>query len=102
MTELPDDFTADAERLLLDVREDDEWAAGHVRGAVHIPLGEVPARLDEIDPDLDLYVICHSSGRSLRVLAYLERVGYAGACVSGGMLEWVGQGKPVESSAGSS
>ncbi|MGV9670600.1 rhodanese-like domain-containing protein [Gordonia sp. NPDC003504] len=98
VTELPDDFTADADRVLLDVREDDEWTAGHVRGAVHIPLGDVPGRLDEIDPDADLYVICHSSGRSMRVLQYLERVGYEGTCVQGGMLAWVQNGKPVQTS----
>ena len=95
MTELPNDFTDDADKFLLDVREDDEWANGHVRGAVHIPMGEVPARMEEIDPDAELYVICHSSGRSLRVLEYLERVGYEGTCVEGGMLAWVQGGKPV-------
>ncbi|MFT4126815.1 MAG: rhodanese-like domain-containing protein [Gordonia sp. (in: high G+C Gram-positive bacteria)] len=95
VTSLPDDFGADPDRLLLDVREDSEWAAGHVRGAVHIPLGEIPARLDEIDPDAELFVICHSSGRSIRVLQYLERVGYEGTCVEGGMLAWVQSGKPV-------
>ena len=74
VTELPDDFTDESGRVLLDVREDDEWNAGHVRGALHIPLGEIPARLDEIDLDSDLLVICHSSGRSMRVLQYLSLI----------------------------
>lgn len=100
VTQLPDDFTAAADKLLLDVREDDEWADGHVRGALHIPLGEVPARIDEIDPDADLYVICHSSGRSMRVLQYLMQVGYDGACVRGGMLAWREHAKPVETGTG--
>ncbi|RPA59478.1 rhodanese-like domain-containing protein [Gordonia oryzae] len=100
VTELPDDFSAAAGKVLLDVREDDEWADGHVRGALHIPLGEVPGRLDEIDPDTDLYVICHSSGRSMRVLQYLLQVGYDGSCVRGGMLAWRENGKPVECESG--
>lgn len=99
VTELPDDFTAETGRVVLDVREDDEWANGHIRGALHIPLGEVPARLDELDPDADLLVVCHSSGRSMRVLAYLGQVGYEGSCVRGGMLAWVENGKPVETGA---
>ncbi|MGW0037926.1 rhodanese-like domain-containing protein [Gordonia sp. NPDC003376] len=100
VTELPDDFSDDADRLLLDVREDDEWDAGHVRGAVHIPLGEVPSRIEEIDPDAELFVICHSSGRSMRVLAYLERIGYPGTCVEGGMLAWHQHGKPMVTGQG--
>ncbi|MBD0862990.1 rhodanese-like domain-containing protein [Gordonia sp. zg691] len=96
VTDLPDDFTGKADAVMLDVREDDEWAAGHVRGAVHIPMGEIPARLEELDPDADLYVICHSSGRSMRVLQYLTQIGYDGICVSGGMLAWQQHGKPVE------
>ena len=96
VTDLPDDFTGQTDAVMLDVREDDEWASGHIRGAVHIPLAEVPGRLAELDPDHDLYVVCHSSGRSMRVLQYLAQVGYEGSCVEGGMLAWVQQGRPVE------
>ncbi|MDL9947406.1 rhodanese-like domain-containing protein [Gordonia sp. ABSL11-1] len=102
VTELPDDFSDETDRVLLDVREDDEWATGHVRGALHIPLADVPARIEEIDLDADLLVVCHSSGRSMRVLQYLDQLGYEGSCVRGGMLAWLEQGKPVETgSAGS-
>lgn len=100
VTELPDDFTDLTDRFLLDVREDDEWANGHVRGAVHIPLGDVPARMDEIDFDSDLLVVCHSSGRSMRVLQYLTGIGYEGSCVEGGMMAWVQAGKPIETGSG--
>ncbi len=99
VTDLPNDFTDDPARVVLDVREDDEWAHGHIRGALHIPLAEVPARLDELDLDRELLVICHSSGRSMRVLAYLSQVGYDGSCVRGGMLAWIENGKPVETGA---
>lgn len=93
--QLPVDFSAVTDRVLLDVREDDEWASGHVRGALHIPLGDVPARLGEIDPDAELFVICHGGGRSERVVQYLEQAGYDGANVEGGMIAWLGASREI-------
>jgi rhodanese-related sulfurtransferase len=87
--------TFDRSAVLLDVREDDEWQRGHAAGAQHIPMGEVPARLNEIDPDAKLYVVCHAGGRSLRVAHYLARNGFVPVNVNGGMLAWVGAGRPV-------
>jgi rhodanese-related sulfurtransferase len=81
--------------VLLDVREDDEWQRGHADGAQHIPMGDVPARIGEIDTDATLYVVCHAGGRSLRVAQYLARNGYEPINVSGGMLAWAGAGRPV-------
>jgi rhodanese-related sulfurtransferase len=81
--------------VLLDVREDDEWQRGHAAGAQHIPMGDVPARMDEIDADAKLYVVCHAGGRSLRVAEYLARNGYQPINVSGGMLAWAGAGRSV-------
>ncbi|MGU3502697.1 rhodanese-like domain-containing protein [Mycobacterium sp. C31M] len=81
--------------VLLDVREDDEWQGGHVAGAQHIPMGDVPARIDEIDRDATLYVICHAGGRSQRVAQYLARNGFEPVNVAGGMLSWVQAGRPV-------
>jgi rhodanese-related sulfurtransferase len=72
-----------------------EWERGHAVGAQHIPMGEVPARLDEIDLDTRLYVVCHSGRRSLRVSQYLQRNGYEPINVKGGMLAWAGAGRPV-------
>ncbi|GAA3948330.1 rhodanese-like domain-containing protein [Gordonia caeni] len=100
VTGLPDDFTDVADRVLLDVREDDEWDAGHVRGAVHIPLDDVPARFDELDLDADLLVVCRTSGRSIRLLQYLAMRGVDGACVRGGMVAWEAAGKPIETGRG--
>ena len=91
--EVPTEF--DATVVLLDVREDDEWARGHAAGAQHIPMGDVPARMGEIDPEARLYVVCHAGGRSMRVAQYLARNGYAPINVSGGMLEWAAAGRPV-------
>ena len=68
--------TFDDSVVLLDVREDDEWQRGHAAGAQHIPMGEVPARIGEIDPGAKLFVVCHLGGRSLRVARYLAQNGY--------------------------
>lgn len=90
---LPVDFGTEA--VLLDVREHDEWRRGHAADARHIPMGEVPARLREIDPAAQVYVICHAGSRSLYVAQYLQRSGYRPVNVSGGMLAWAGAGRPV-------
>jgi rhodanese-related sulfurtransferase len=87
--------TFDEAVVLLDVREDDEWQRGHAAGAQHIPMGDVPARIDEIDADATLYVVCHAGGRSLRVAQYLARNGYEPINVDGGMLAWAGAGRAV-------
>ena len=84
-----------AERVLLDVREDDEWEAGHAPGAVHVPMSELAARLDEV-PDADpLYVICRSGGRSERATQYLNANGWAAVNVAGGMSTWASAGLPL-------
>jgi rhodanese-related sulfurtransferase len=93
VADLPTEFGVGA--VLLDVREDDEWRRGHAAGARHIPMGEVPARVDEIDPQAKLYVICKAGGRSQKVAQYLVRSGYEPVNVSGGMLAWANAGRPV-------
>ena len=84
--------TFDEAVVLLDVREDDEWQRGHAPGAQHIPMGDVPARMAEIDTEAQLYVVCHAGGRSQRVAQYLARNGYEPVNVTGGMLAWAGAG----------
>ncbi|GEL26411.1 sulfurtransferase [Pseudonocardia sulfidoxydans NBRC 16205] len=87
------DLPADAP--LLDVREADEWNAGHAPTAGHLPMSELTGRLSEI-PDSDpLYVVCRSGGRSARVTAYLVGQGYPAVNVDGGMQDWAAQGRPV-------
>jgi rhodanese-related sulfurtransferase len=87
--------TFDGSVILLDVREDDEWQRGHAPGAQHIPMGQIPSRLAEIDTDATLYVVCHVGGRSQRVAQYLARNGYTPVNIVGGMLAWAGAGRPV-------
>ncbi|MGN2634905.1 rhodanese-like domain-containing protein [Nocardia takedensis] len=81
--------------ILLDVREDDEWELGHAPGAIHIPMVDVPARLDELDFDAELYVVCRQGGRSLEVARYLAHVGVEVTNVSGGMVAWQQAGRPL-------
>ena len=76
-------------------------SAGTRAGAQHIPMGDVPARMAEIDPDATLYVVCHVGGRSLRVAQYLARNGYEPINVTGGMLAWAGAGRAVVTDDGS-
>ena len=90
--DLPDDA------VLLDVREDDEWQAGHAPGALHVPLGQVPTRLAEV-PDGQVHVVCRSGGRSGQAVAWLTRNGYDVVNVAGGLLAWSRAGHDVTSGA---
>ncbi|RKE20337.1 rhodanese-like domain-containing protein [Streptomyces sp. TLI_171] len=88
-----------ADAALLDVREQDEWDAGHVDGALHIPIGQVVARLDEL-PEDRLYVLCRVGGRSAQVVQYLVASGRDAVNVDGGMFAWEAAGRPMVSSGG--
>jgi rhodanese-related sulfurtransferase len=81
---------------ILDVREPDEWAAGHIANAVHIPMNEVPERLDEFDRDRPVVAVCHSGRRSGEVARYLNGVGITAENMPGGMEQWAAEGLPVE------
>lgn len=82
-------------RPLIDVRETDEFAAGHVPGAVNIPMSEITGRLDEL-PSGAFDVICQAGGRSARVVEYLEAQGHDATNIDGGTGAWIAMGKPVE------
>lgn len=81
--------------MLLDVREDDEWRAGHAPGARHIPMSDVPARMAEIPADAELFVVCHAGAARSGSPSIWLRNGYRPVNVSGGMLAWAGAGRPV-------
>ena len=90
VSDLPDDA------VVVDVREPDEWAAGHAPGAVHIPMGDIPARLDELpSTDDSLPVVCRSGGRSERAVQWLVQQGFDVVNVTGGMRSWHQAGKPM-------
>jgi rhodanese-related sulfurtransferase len=83
--------------LVLDVREPWEWAQGHVAGACHMPMNEVPARLDELDRAAPVVVVCHLGQRSAMVTRYLQARGFADVRnLDGGMDRWVRQGFAVD------
>ena len=86
--------------FLLDVRESDEWLAGHAEGAVHIPMGEIVARLDEVPADRRVHVICRVGGRSAQVVQYLIAQGRDAVNVDGGMLAWEAAGRPLTTEDG--
>jgi rhodanese-related sulfurtransferase len=85
---------------LLDVREDDEWMAGHVPGARHIPLGELGARTTEVPQDETVYVICRSGVRSGRAAQALNGAGWEAVNVAGGMQGWAAAGRPMTTDSG--
>jgi rhodanese-related sulfurtransferase len=89
-----------AEAVLLDVREDEEWAAGHIPGAVHMPMMQVPQRLQfdpgAVTPDATIVVVCKVGARSAQVTAWLRQQGYDATNLTGGMLAWAAAGRPMQ------
>jgi len=81
---------------VLDVREDDEWAAGHVPGATHIPLGELEARIGEVVDGGRVWVICRSGARSQKGADILFNNGIDAVSVAGGTMGWIDAGHAVE------
>lgn len=86
--------------FLLDVREPEEWVAGHAPGAVHIPLGRLPARVAEVPEDVPVYVLCRVGGRSAQAAGWLNRLGRKAVNVGGGMMAWAAAGKPMVAEGG--
>lgn len=78
---------------LLDVREPEEWEAGHIPGAKHIPLGEIPDRIHELNPNKETIVICRSGNRSGKACDFLSARGHQVVNMAGGMMKWNGEVK---------
>ena len=81
--------------VLVDVREDDEYADGHVASALHIALSTVPDRVSEIPASGPVYVICALGGRSARAAEFLRAQGIDAINVAGGTNGWVDSGRAV-------
>ncbi len=86
--------------VVLDVREDDEWQAGHIEGAVHIPLSELPARATEIGGAGQVLCVCKGGGRSARATVLLRHSGVEAVNLDGGMHGWAAAGHPMVSETG--
>ena len=86
--------------VVLDVREDDEWEAGHIAGSTHVPLGELMGRLDEVPGTDPLVVVCRVGARSARVAAWLRGQGRDAVNLAGGLESWVAAGRPLVTDRG--
>ncbi len=95
-SEVSDRLTTESERLvLLDCREALDWSRARIEGAVHIPMGEIPARLDELDATREIVVFCHHGIRSAQVAAFLRQRGFASVRnMAGGIDAWSTQVDP--------
>lgn len=90
MTEAAQRLSEDSgNTVLLDVREDMELSIAKIAGALHIPMGETPARLAELDADKTIICMCHHGGRSAEVAVFLAAQGYARVLnLAGGINAW--------------
>jgi rhodanese-related sulfurtransferase len=86
--------------LLLDVRELDEWDAGHAPDARWMPVGEVQARVGELARDQRVVAICRSGARSRAVAQALIGAGYDAVNLDGGMRAWAADDLPIVASDG--
>lgn len=84
-------FDANEDLNIVDVREDAEVANGIIPGAIHIPLGQIPERLVELDSDKPYIIVCKAGGRSFKAASYLEENGFDTTNLEGGMDAWDGE-----------
>ncbi len=94
VTEVPDPLPDGVS--VLDVRESFEWEHGHIEGAVHVPLMQLPERREEV-PDGRVIVVCKVGGRSMQATQYLVQQGYDAVNLEGGMIDWAAAGRPMVS-----
>jgi len=83
-------YLKDSNYMIIDVRESFEYDRGHIPGAKLIPLGQIPKRLNEIDKNKNIIVVCASGGRSSNAASYLGNEGYKVSNMMGGMMAWAG------------
>lgn len=89
--EVLDLLDANEDLNIIDVREDGEVVNGIIPGAIHIPLGQIPERLDELNVETPYIFVCHAGGRSFSACSYLEGKGYDVTNLEGGMSSWEGE-----------
>jgi rhodanese-related sulfurtransferase len=85
--------------VVLDCREPVEWAHGHIEGSIHIPMNEIPGRLDEV-PDGQLLVVCKVGARSAQVAGWLLQQGRDAVNLDGGLMDWEAAGRALVSETG--
>lgn len=89
--ELAERLERGEELHIVDVREPQEWEEGHIPGAKHIPLGQLPERFRELEQDREWFVVCRSGGRSGLACELLSENGYNAVNMTGGLLAWRGK-----------
>ncbi|ARJ50043.1 rhodanese-like domain-containing protein [Staphylococcus lutrae] len=77
---------------IIDVREDDEVAMGMIPDAEHIPMNEIPQRVDDFNPNTTYYIVCAGGVRSAKVVTFLNENGIDAVNVEGGMHAWGDEG----------
>jgi rhodanese-related sulfurtransferase len=96
--ELADALARHPHPQLLDVRSGPEFASGHIRGATHVPITSLSARMGGLglDPGRPVVAICLSAHRSPPAVRLLRREGYEAFQLAGGMLAWRAAGLPLD------
>ncbi|GIV71200.1 rhodanese-like domain-containing protein [Caldilinea sp.] len=89
-------FGANADHILIDVRTPEEFAGGHIPGAVNISVEQLAQRLSEIPKDKPVVLYCRSGNRSNQAAQILERAGYSQIYDLGGIITWAQQGYPIQ------
>ena len=82
--------------VVVDVREPDEYARGHIPNAILMPLASVPVRYSELPAEKPLYFVCAVGARSMQAAQFLAQLGYDTRNVAGGTYDWMAAGMPVE------
>ena len=85
---------------IIDVREPEEVARARVDGAVHIPLGSLVQRVDEVPRDRTVYLMCAVGGRSAQATQFLAAQGVDAVNIDGGIMQWHRAGLPVITGTG--
>jgi len=89
-------LAAGASYQLIDVRTPEEFASGHINGAVNIPVQELAQRMGEIQKDQPVVLYCRSGNRSAQAATILDQAGYTGVYDLGGVIAWQQAGLPLE------
>lgn len=95
--EVEEKMMDDADIVLLDVREPEEFALNHIPGAINIPLGDVENRASELDKEKDMYIICRTGNRSDMAARILSTLAFKKVFnVIPGMIQWTGKTESSE------
>ena len=97
----PEQVAGMRDAQLVDVREDEEWDAGRIEGARHIPLGEVAAAAESIDRERPVVFYCRSGARSGMATQAFRQAGFEAYNMEGGLERWAGEGRPLDPEDGS-